>query len=51
MLEKLNMSLMNMPNTEYRKYFENWMKHWHKCVIVDWDYLEEKNIDQIPLVF
>ena len=25
--------------------FEDWIKRWHKCVAIDWEYFEGDNID------
>ncbi|XP_066143583.1 histone-lysine N-methyltransferase SETMAR-like [Euwallacea fornicatus] len=44
-IEKSQEALMDIPKTEYKKCFEDWIKRWHKCVAVDGDYFEGDNID------
>lgn len=44
-MEKSQEALMDIPKTEYKKCFEDWIKRWHKCVAVDGDYFEGDNID------
>ena len=36
---------MDIPQTDYKKCFEDWNKHWHKYVAVDGEYFEGDNID------
>ena len=43
--KKSQEALMDIPKTEYKKCFEDWIKRWHKCVAVDGDYFEGDNID------
>ena len=31
-MEKSNMALMAIPQTDYKKCFQDWIKCWHKCV-------------------
>lgn len=44
-MEKSQEALRDIPKTEYKKCFEDWIKRWHKCVAVDGDYFEGDNID------
>ncbi|XP_071649994.1 protein GVQW3-like [Temnothorax longispinosus] len=44
-MEKSKTALMAIPNTEYKKCFEDWIKRWHKCVAVDGKYFEGENIN------
>lgn len=44
-IEKSQKALMDIPKTEYKKCFEDWIKRWHKCVAVGGDYFEGDNID------
>ena len=44
-MEKSKMALMAIPQTDYEKCFEDWIKRWHKCVAVDGEYFEGDNID------
>ena len=34
-----------MPEIEFNKCFDDWQKHWHKCIISGGDYFEEDEID------
>jgi len=43
-MEKSKTALMAIPNTEYKKCFEDWI-NWHKCVAVDGEYFEGDNIN------
>ncbi|KYQ53941.1 hypothetical protein ALC60_07146 [Trachymyrmex zeteki] len=43
-MEKSKTALMAIPTIEFQKYFESWIKCWHKCVAVDGEYFEEDNI-------
>ena len=36
---------MAIPQTDYKKRFEDWIKRWHKCVAVGGEYFEGDNID------
>ena len=42
---KSKMALMAIPQTDYKKCFEDWIKRWHMCVAVDGEYFEGNNID------
>ena len=44
-MEKSKMALMAIPQTDYNKCFEDWIKRWHKCVVVDGEYFEGDTID------
>ena len=44
-MEKSKMALMAIPQTDYKKIFEDWINRWHKCVGVDGEYFEGDNID------
>ena len=44
-MEKSEMALMAIPQTDYKKCFEDWIKRWLKCVAVDGEYFEGDNID------
>ena len=44
-MEKSKMALKAIPQTDYKKCFEDWIKRWHKCVEVDGEYFEGGNID------
>ena len=44
-MEKSKMALMAIPQTDYKKCFEDWIKRWHECVAVDGEYFEGDNID------
>ena len=44
-MEKSKMALMSIPQTDYKKCFEDWIKRCHKCVAVDGEYFEGDNID------
>ena len=44
-MEKSKMALMAILQTDYEKCFQDWIKHWHKCVAVDGEYFEGDNID------
>ena len=44
-MEQSKMALMAIPQTDYRKCFEDSIKRWHKCVAVDGEYFEGDNID------
>ena len=37
--------LKTIPKSTYQKCFEEWKKHWHKCIISEGDYFEGENID------
>ena len=37
--------LKAIPKIEFEKYFENWKKRWHKCIISNGDYFEGENIN------
>ena len=43
-MEKSKMALMAIPQTDYKKCFEDWIKRCHKCVAVDGEYFEGDNI-------
>ena len=43
-MEKSKMALMAIPQTDYKKCSEDWIKHWHKCVAVDGEYFKGDNI-------
>ena len=34
-----------IPKIEFEKCFEDWKKHWHKCMISNGDYSEGDNIN------
>ena len=44
-MERSKMALMTIPQTDYKNFFEDWIKRWHKCVAVDGEYFEGNNID------
>ena len=44
-MEKSKMTLMAIPQTDYKKCSQDWIKRWHKCVTVDGEYFEGDNID------
>ena len=44
-MEKSKMALMAIPQTDYKKCFEDGIKRWHKCVALDGKYFEGGNID------
>ena len=44
-MEKSKMALMAIPQTDYIKCFEDWIKRWHKCVAVDGEYFEGDDND------
>ena len=44
-MEKSKMALMAIPQTDYTKCFDDWVKRWHNCVAVDGEYLEGDDID------
>ena len=37
--------LKDIPKSAYQKCFEDWKKHWHKCIISERDYFEGDNIE------
>ena len=37
--------LKAIPKIEFEKCFEDWKKHWHKCIISNGDYFEGDNIN------
>ena len=37
--------LKDIPKNAYQKCFEDWKKHWHKCIITEGDYFEGDNIE------
>ena len=44
-MEKSKMALMAIPQTDYKKIFEDGIKRWHKRVTVAGEYFEGDNID------
>lgn len=36
---------MAIPDIEHQQCFEEWIKHWRKCLTVDGEYFEEDYID------
>ena len=37
--------LKDIPKSAYQKYFEDWKKRWHKCIISEGDYFKGENIE------
>ena len=37
--------LKDIPKSAYQKYFEDWKKRWHKCIISMGDYFNGDNIE------
>ena len=37
--------LKDIPKSAYKKYFEDWKKRWHKCIISEEDYFKGDNIE------
>ena len=42
--EKSKQELLAIPKSEFQKFFEDWKKCWHKCIISEGGYLEGRNI-------
>ena len=37
--------LKAVPQNDYQKFFDDWKKRWHKCIISNGDYFEKDNIN------
>ena len=37
--------LKTIQKSAYQNCFEDWKKHWHKCIISEGDYFERDNTD------
>ena len=37
--------LKAIPQNDHQKYFNDWKKRWHKCIISNGDYFEGDNIN------
>ena len=42
--EKSKQKLLTLTKSAFQKYFENWKKCWHKCIICEAGYFEENKI-------
>ena len=49
MIEEINAAskeeLTKITKNDFLKYFEDWKKRWHECIISDRDYFEGDKID------
>ena len=52
-IEEINTALLEdlktIPKSAYEKWFEDWKKRWHKCIISEGDYFEGNHVDNINL--
>jgi hypothetical protein len=35
----------DIPKIEFEKFFKDWQKRWHKCIVSNGDYFEGDNIN------